>query len=151
MAKFVFSLEGILNLKVKQEDNAKTQYGLAQMKLNEEEEKLSALFRRKEDYLEEKRSAGNGVIVVKKLVLLENAIKSTEDLIEIQKGQVDLALIALDKAREELNLAIQERKTYDKLKEKAFEKFLEDVKKEEQLEINELVSFRYSKEGNENG
>mgnify|MGYP002459847355 CR=1 FL=1 len=46
-------------------------------------------------------------------------------------------------AREHLNEAMKERKTFEKLKEKAFEKF---VAEENQKEVDELVSYRYGAE-----
>ena len=41
---------------------------------------------------------------------------------------------------------MKERKTYEKLRENAYEQFLQDMNREEQLEINELVSFRHGKD-----
>ena len=40
MAKFVYKMQSLLNIKLKLEDQAKTAYGLARAALNEEEEKL---------------------------------------------------------------------------------------------------------------
>ena len=38
---------------------------------------------------------------------------------------------------------MKERKTYEKLKEKAFEAFKQEVNAAEQKEVDELVSFRF--------
>ena len=46
-------------------------------------------------------------------------------------------------AREHLNEAMKERKTFEKLKEKAFEKFVAEENQKEQKEVDELVSYRY--------
>jgi len=46
-------------------------------------------------------------------------------------------------AREHLNEAMKERKTYEKLREKAFDEFKVEENKKEQKEIDELVSYRY--------
>jgi len=43
MTKFVYKMENILSVKYKMEDQAKTAYGAARMKLTEEEEKLMVL------------------------------------------------------------------------------------------------------------
>ena len=40
---------------------------------------------------------------------------------------------------------MQERKTHDKLKEKAFEQFVKDENARESKEIDELTSYSYGK------
>ena len=49
-------------------------------------------------------------------------------------------------AREHLNEAMKERKTFEKLKEKAFEKFVAEENQKEQKDVDELVSYRYGVE-----
>jgi len=55
MAKFVYRMQSILNIKIQMESQAKIELGLAQRKLLEEEERLEELYNRKESYLEEGR------------------------------------------------------------------------------------------------
>ena len=55
MAKFRYRMQSILNIKYQLETQAKMEVGRAQMRLNEELEKLQALSDRKEAYLEEGR------------------------------------------------------------------------------------------------
>ena len=55
MAKFIYKMQSLLNIKEKLEDQAKTAYGLARMTLNGEEAKLAQLIARKEQYVEQKR------------------------------------------------------------------------------------------------
>ena len=38
---------------------------------------------------------------------------------------------------------MRERKTFEKLREKAFQQFMEEENKKEQKEVDELVSYRY--------
>ena len=47
------------------------------------------------------------------------------------------------KARKKLDDAMKERKTYEKLKERAFEEFKLELNAAEQKEVDELVSFRH--------
>ena len=49
----------------------------------------------------------------------------------------------VDRAREKLDNAMKERKTYEKLKEKAFEEFKLEIEAQERKEVDELVSFRH--------
>ena len=49
----------------------------------------------------------------------------------------------VDVARNKLEEAMKERKTFEKLKEKAFAKFIVEENKKEQKEVDEIVSYRY--------
>lgn len=42
-----------------------------------------------------------------------------------------------------LNDAVKERKTYEKLRENAFEDFMQEMNAQESKEIDELVSYSY--------
>ena len=46
MGRFRYRMESILNIKLKMEEQAKMSYSLAQLALNEEEEKLAGLYQR---------------------------------------------------------------------------------------------------------
>ncbi len=143
MAKFVFRLNSILNLKLKLEEQEKIAYSLAAARVREEEEKLRALIFKREELINNKRMLLSGMISAKELNLTENAIKSTDGKISEQTLILKKAEKNLDNARIKLNNAIKERKIYEKLKEHAYESWLKDLEHTEQLEINELVSFRH--------
>ncbi len=53
---------------------------------------------------------------------------------------------AVDEAKERLQAALRERKTYEILKEKAYEAYLEEEKAAEAKQIDEIVSFKYKDE-----
>ena len=55
MAKFIYRMQNILNLKLKLEEQQKMEFAAARKRLDEEEDKLHLLFRRKEGYEEEGR------------------------------------------------------------------------------------------------
>ncbi len=145
MAKFVYKLQGILNIKEKLEEQEKIAYGIARVHLTEEEEKLDGLYRRRAALVEEKRVQMSAVISARELNIIENAIRSTDLAIEDQKKNVRRAQKALENARLKLEEAIKERKIYEKLKENAFNEFLEETEYTEQMEINELVSYRHGR------
>ena len=42
---------------------------------------------------------------------------------------------------------MRERTTFEKLREKAFQQFMEEENKKEQKEVDELVSYRYGVKG----
>lgn len=148
MAKFIFRLQGILNIKEKLEEQEKIAYGNARIRLTEEEEKLASLYQRRADLTEEKRVQMSAVISARDLNLTENAIRATDLYIDDQKLAVKRAQKALENARIKLEEAMKERKIYEKLRENAFNEFLEQLEHEEQMEINELVSYRHGKAAN---
>ena len=63
--------------------------------------------------------------------------------IKMQRINLAAANRELDVARDKLTVAMQERKTHDKLKEKQFEQFRKDEAAKESKEIDELVSYRF--------
>ena len=75
----------------------------------------------------------------------ENAIKVIQTNIEYQKILIKQAERQVDLARIQLTEAMKERKTHEKLREKAFEAFKSELLHEESKEVDELVSFKYGK------
>ena len=143
MAKFIYKMQSVLNIKEKLEEQEKTAYGLARAALNEEEEKLTRLVAKKNRYLEEKRQKMAELLDVLELSKLEQAIHSTELLIQDQILMVRRAEKAVALAQIRLENAMKERKIQEKLKEKALEDFKKELEAAEQQEINELVTFRF--------
>ena len=143
MAKFIYKMQSLLNIKEKLEEQAKTAYGLDRMTLNEEEAKLAELIARKEQYVEQKRQEMSSSINVHELTQLEHAIKSMEYRIAEQILVVKQAEKNVQLAQAKLENAMKERKIQEKLKENAFEEFKKELEAKEQQEINELVTFRF--------
>ena len=50
----------------------------------------------------------------------------------------------LNKAVDAMNIAMKERKIYEKLREHQFEEFLQELNREEMKEIDQLVSYQYN-------
>lgn len=143
MSKFVFSLQNLLNMKEKIEEQEKNNYSRANLLLQEAEEKRSQLQDRQ-------REAQNQLAEVMLATLDIPEIRRKEDALEILKMYVLQQEVVvrqrereLDEARERLSEAMKERKTFEKLREKAFEEFVAEENRKEQKEIDELVSYRY--------
>ena len=145
MAKFIYKMQSLLNIKEKLEEQEKTAYGLAKAALNEEETKLAEMIAKKNKYIEEKRVEMSAAIHVRELTNLEYAIKSMEIKIEEQIFVVKKAEKAVILAQARLENAMKERKIQEKLKEHAFEQFRLEEEAADQQEINELVTFRFGK------
>lgn len=143
MAKFIYRMQSILNIKVKLETQARMQFATAKHTLDEEEEKLSVLQKRKEDYMEEARKSRQDVLNVMTLRDSITAIQTMDDFIVTQNEQVALAQEKVEKAREKLEEVMKERKTHEKLREKAFEEFKAELNHEESKEVDELTSYTY--------
>lgn len=143
MGRFRYRMESILNIKLKMEEQAKMSYSLAQLALNEEEEKLAGLYQRQTFYLEEGRQLRESVLDVKELRANTTAQQTIKEYIQNQILEVEKATAKVEEEREKLRLAQQERKTQEKLKEKAFEAFLQEEKRAEGKEVDELVSYVY--------
>ncbi|MCM1038128.1 MAG: flagellar export protein FliJ [Ruminococcus sp.] len=143
MAKFVYRMQSILNIKVQLENQAKMELGRAQRRLLEEEERLQALYERKESYLEEGRKLRLDSLKVQSLRDNEYAVARMEEYIEAQKENIRRAEELVEEARQKLQEIMQERKMQEKLREKAFTQFVAQENAKESKEIDELTSYTY--------
>lgn len=143
MAKFIFKMQSLLSIKYKLEDQAKAEYGMELAKLRDEEMKLEALIARKEAYQDRLTTAVQDALDIYEIKKLENSVEHVKYNINVQKFVISQQQQRVEKAREKLDNAMKERKTYEKLKEKAFEQFKIEVEAQERKEIDELVSFRF--------
>lgn len=147
MAVFRYRLQNILNIKQQLQTQAEMEFGLAQARLNEEEARLEKLIERRLQYLEEGRRMRLDHIDVVKLAENERSVKVMDEFIEGQRENVRLAERAVEAARVKLTEAMKEVKVQEKLREHAFELFVEEQKAVESKEIDELVSYRYGQKG----
>ncbi|SER56008.1 flagellar export protein FliJ [Lachnobacterium bovis] len=151
MAKFVYSMDNILNIKQKLENQAKISFAQANSKYVEEDNKLKELFLKKaeydrilRDYLHE-----DGKLDLEKLSKYRNNINVVKKMIQYQIIEVNKAKKIRDEYRFALQEKMKERKTHEVLKEKAFEEFKRELMKEEAKEVDGLISYTYSS-NNEN-
>ncbi len=144
MAKFIYRMQNILDIKYKLEDQAKTQVALARQKLEEEQSVLKAMEEKKEGY--ENRLRGNIVEKLNVITIreLETGIDILKEKIQIQQKEVIKANKRYEAAMDNLKNLMIERKTHEKLKENKFEEFVKEVNDEENKITDELVSFRYN-------
>lgn len=143
MKKFRYSMQSLLVIKQKMEDQAKAAYSAARQRLNEEEEKLRLLKEQKEEYLNEKSRVMSEKLNIPQLNRLQSAIEITEDHIKQQEQNVKRAQAMLNAAQDRMVNAMTERKTQEKLRENAFEVFRKEMNAEEQKEIDERTGFTY--------
>ncbi len=142
MAKFIFRLEAVLNVKRQQEENIKNELGKAMQRLEAEKQKLARLERSKEEIIAEFNLKTKST-TVHKLIEFNAYLSLLKSNISRQKERVNKAVLDVDKIREELVKAVQERKILEKLKEKKHDEYLIEQKKLEQKTNDEIVSYKH--------
>ena len=143
MAKFIYRMQSILDIKEKLKEQARMEFAAARLKLDEEEEKLKNLCHRKESYEQQGRDLQKDSLRVPDIIANRDAISRMKEFIAAQQKEVCRSEEALEKAREKLQNAMQESKTQERLKEKAFEEFMQEENQREANEVDELVSYTY--------
>ena len=149
MAKFNYRLQNILNLMVNFEEQAKQNFAERRRILSDEEERLENLTAKQEQLENYARELRTGDIDIKKIIENKYEQKYVEDEIKKQKVKVNVARKNLEAARVRMEDAVKERKIHEKLRENAFEDFVEEESAKELMEIDGLTSYVYGiKNGN---
>mgnify|MGYP000440659798 FL=1 len=146
MAKFIYRMQNILDIKNKLEVQARNSYAAARVRLSQEEEKLDSLFAQKKAYEDAYRQQLSGNINIVQINICKNAIELSKNMIKKQLVEVKVASLNLEAAQKRLGEIMKERKIQEKLREKAYEEFLQELNDQEKKEIDELVSFRFEQE-----
>ena len=145
MAKFRYRMQSILEIKKKLEEQAKNEFAAARAALNEEEDKLEQLKKRKEAYEDEGRALRENTLNIMDIIENKEALLRMDEFIADQRLNVKRAQDRMEEARLALQTAMQESKTQEKLREKAFGQFVKEENKRESKEIDELVSYTYGR------
>ena len=147
MGRFRFSMQNILQMKEKLETQAKNEYAQANARLLQEQEKLEILqnrLRANDELLKGELQESLTIVKIKKIK------QDSEMYIELQNNVIVRCEAEVEQARKKLTEAMKERKIFEKLREKAWEKFQKEELQKEQKEVDELVSYTYhSKEEQE--
>lgn len=145
MAKFRYRMQSILEIKKKLEEQAKNEFAAARAALNEEEDKLEQLKKRKEAYEDEGCALRENTLNIMDIIENKEALLRMDEFIADQQLNVKRAQDRMEEARLALQTAMQESKTQEKLREKAFGQFVKEENKRESKEIDELVSYTYGR------
>ena len=129
---------------MKLESQAKIAYGIANQKYLDEQKKLQEIVLRRTSYEKILKESMMGTIDVRQVSHARADVNTMKTLMRRQMIEVHKAEMQLEDARKALNEVMMERKTHEKLKEKAFEQFMEELKAEESKEIDQLVSYTYN-------
>ncbi len=151
MARFRYTMQNILSIKEKMETQAKQRFGEAKRNLDLEEEALAELFRLREQIEEHAREVLMGDLDVHQIEDSQMSRIICDEKIAQQKLRVKAAEDELERARIELEEAVRERKTHEKLKEKQFDEFVREENRAESKVIDELTTYTYGQKVTDNG
>lgn len=140
MSSYSFRLEKVLNYKENIENLKKAQYGDVNMRLNREEEKLVDFNTHKKNILSQKEEYTKN-ISVGSLKLYNNYLQDISASIKEQEDIVVDIKEELEKTKEELLVAMKEKKAFEKLKENDYNEFLAEMKKDEEKLVDGIVTF----------
>lgn len=144
MSRFIYRMQNILVIKDKMEQQAKNDFAAANLRLMEEQEKLEMCLQKRARL----EAAGRELLLADRLSILDieenkKLVAHAGEQVRAQTIQVRMAEKKMEEMRIRMQKAMQERKTQELLKEKAFEEFLQEEKAAENKEIDELTSYTY--------
>lgn len=140
--KFAFRFEPILNLKEKNEESKKAEFGIAAKKLRKEEEVLIDLYNQKHKVASQMQEKTKGILQVKDLQYFATKLQFVDSLISQQKVTVDKCENYVDHSRKLLIEAKKQKKIFDLLKEKEYENYNYLQSKDEETFIDQIVSYK---------
>ncbi len=142
MSVFRFRMQSILDMKGKLEEQAKQDFAQAQQKLLEEQQKLDDIIKRRDDYIAYGIKLRSEQLDVFEIMENKKSIEHVKELEKQQRLSVAVAQKAVDAAFKKMTDARVQTKTYEKLREHAFEEFLQEENRAENKQIDELNSYR---------
>ena len=143
MARFRYSMQNLLDIKMKLETQAKQSFAASVAVLNAEQAKLNELTVRRDQFVQEGTRLREGKLMMRELEENHRAITLMEEYIVSQMVVVERAKADVERARETMTEAVMERKTYETLREQALSAFLKEEEKAESKTVDELVSYSY--------
>ncbi len=151
MARFVYRMQSVLNIKQQTENQTKMEFAVAQAELNKQLDILQEYIDRKAAYLQEAEDLRNDESL-KLQDILDNqyATAQMDVMIKHQSMVVQKEEQKVERVRIKLTRNIQERKMQETLRDRAFAEFLEEQKQEEAKENDQRTSFTYGQRQKEN-
>ena len=121
-------------------------YGLANQKYQEQQAILQEYMVRRVGYEQRWKEQMKGTLDLAAVTYAREDVNAMKTIVRRQMLEVHKAQKELEDARERLQTVMQERKVQEKLREKAFEQFKQELAEAETKEIDELVSYTYNKD-----
>ncbi len=147
MAKFIYNFEQILNIKRKLEKQEQMKLAKATKKLSASMQRLEVTKYQYKDSLKDfQEILSSGRIEQVKIKTSNENIAYYHNQAQEQKKIVTHNEKLVNEAKEKLKEALRERKTYEILKDQAYEEYIKEEQAKEAKQIDEIVSFKYKDE-----
>lgn len=144
MARFVYKMQSVLNIKQQTENQTKMEFAMAQAELNKQLDILEEYVTRKENYLREAEELRNDdSLKLQEILDNQYATAQMDVMIKHQASVVKQYEDRVEQVRIKLTRNIQERKMQETLRDRAFSEYLEEQKQEEAKENDQRTSFTY--------
>lgn len=144
MARFVYKMQSVLNIKQQTENQTKMEFALAQAELNKQLDILDEYVARKENYLKEAEALRNDdSLKLQEILDNQYATAQMDVMIKQQSAVIKQYEDRVEQVRIKLTRNIQERKMQETLRDRAFSEYLEEQKQEEAKENDQRTSFTY--------
>lgn len=140
---FVFRLQSVLNIKKQIEDGLKNDLGKAIIEYENQKEIYNKIEEEKKNYVDSVKTKSQEGISVGDLQKYGNYIgflnnKAKEQMVNVKNAQDNV-----DRYREKLIKASQERKIMDKLRKKKYTEYIKGQFKKEQQISEEISNYKY--------
>lgn len=139
MEKHQFSMEKILDWRIKEEENARKSVLHAQNQMQQQQQQLTHLINENTKLKHEQMK----LTEISTLRYNHHLKGLIDEKIIIQKNAIDQAQSDMDRLQEALLQAHKDRKIMEKLKERESVQVLEQVKSEEQKQLDEIATLQY--------
>lgn len=140
MRRFEFSLQKVLDYRQRREEQAIRAFAEAQVQLMHEQAVLHHLLIEREECL--RRSHRRQRLTVDLLDVEQTYLSALEKRIEVQRERVAEAEKVLEEKREALIEAQRERKALERLREKHYEQWRQQLLRAEQKALDDLATVR---------
>ena len=150
MARFVYKMQSVLNIKQQTENQTKMEFAVAQAELNKQLDILDEYVTRKENYLKEAEALRNDdSLKLQEILDNQYATAQMDVMIKQQSAVIKQYEDRVEQVRIKLTRNIQERKMQETLRDRAFSEYLEEQKQEEAKENDQRTSFTYGQKQKE--
>lgn len=144
MARFRYSMENILRVKERIEEQKRMALGKAIVDFQEQVAIQRGIETKLQAYLDTFYGGQKRKVSAKDLKRMSGQVAYYKRSLKTQQDVVETARVNVQDKRLQLKTALEERKIQEKLKENAFEQYQDEVKQKEQQLLDEVVGNRYA-------
>ena len=139
--KYKFKFQRILDVKETQEENKKNQIAEVRAKIAELDSKVKELQMMRKEWSESLKNSLDAGLTIKEIREAKQYEEAIDNKILQVKKEIELQEVILEKKRQEYLELRKEKKSFESLKEKDFDRYkYEEMKKEEAL-VDQIVTF----------